>query len=189
MITLKEISKSIGSRTLFEQISITFSPGNRYGLTGPNGCGKSTLLKIVMGTEEATTGSVSLPRKVGFLKQDIEAFKNMNVLDVVIMGNTSLWKALTERDGLYDQEMTDSVGMRLAELEEIIADEDGYSAESDAEEFLSGMGLESCYFNKKMSEIPLDLQFRVLLCQALFGKPEALLLDEPTNHLELHSIG
>lgn len=189
MITLKEISKSIGSRTLFELISATFSPGNRYGLTGPNGCGKSTLLKIIMGTEEATTGSVSLPRKVGFLKQDIEAFKNMNVLDVVIMGNGALWKALTERDKLYDQEMTDSVGMRLAELEEIIADEDGYSAESDAEELLSGMGLDSIYFNKKMSEIPLDLQFRVLLCQALFGKPDALLLDEPTNHLDLHSIG
>jgi ATPase subunit of ABC transporter with duplicated ATPase domains len=189
MITLKEISKTIGSRTLFENISVTFSPGNRYGLTGPNGCGKSTLLKMVMGTEEITTGVINLPKKVGFLKQDIEAFKNMIVRDVVIMGNGALWKALVERDKLYDEEMSDEVGMRLGELEEIVAEEDGYSAEADAEALLEGMGIESSFFDKKMSQIPLDLQFRVLLCQALFGKPEALLLDEPTNHLDLHSIG
>lgn len=189
MITLKEISKSIGSRTLFENISATFNPGNRYGLTGPNGSGKSTLLKIIMGAEESTTGSVSLPKKVGFLKQDIEAFKDKVVIDVVIMGNRNLWKALCERDSLYEEEMTDAVGMRLAELEEIIADEDGYSAEADAEALLEGMGIDSSLFQKKMAQIPLDLQFRVLLCQSLFGHPDALLLDEPTNHLDLHSIG
>ena len=189
MITLKEISKSIGSRTLFEKITATFMPGYRYGLTGPNGSGKSTLLKIIMGVEDATTGSVSLPKKVGFLKQDIEAFKNMIVTDVVIMGNTVLWNALTTRDALYEIEMTDEVGMKLAEIEEVIAEEDGYSAESDAESLLSGMGIEEEFFRKKMSQIPLDLQFRVLLCQSLFGNPDALLLDEPTNHLDLHSIG
>lgn len=113
----------------------------------------------------------------------------MIVRDVVIMGNGALWKALVERDKLYDEEMSDEVGMRLGELEEIVAEEDGYSAEADAEALLEGMGIESSFFDKKMSQIPLDLQFRVLLCQALFGKPEALLLDEPTNHLDLHSIG
>ena len=189
MITLKDISKSIGSRILFEKIYATFSSGNRYGLTGPNGSGKSTLLKIIMGVEEATTGSVSLPKKIGFLKQDIEAFKNFVVRDVVIMGNTTLWKALCERDSLYEQEMTDSIGMRLGELEEIISEENGYSAEADAESLLYGMGIEEEFYGKKMGEIPLDLQFRVLLCQALFGQPDALLLDEPTNHLDLHSIG
>jgi ATPase subunit of ABC transporter with duplicated ATPase domains len=189
MITLKDISKSIGSRTLFENISVTFNPGYRYGLTGPNGAGKSTLLKIIMGTEDATTGSVSLPKKVGFLKQDIEAFKNMIVRNVVIMGNATLWKILCEREALYDQEMTDAIGMQLAELEEKIADEDGYSADADAESLLSGMGIDEKFYDKEMHEIPLDLQFRVLLCQALFGKPDALLLDEPTNHLDLHSIG
>lgn len=189
MITLKDISKSIGSRTLFENICATFSSGNRYGLTGPNGSGKSTLLKIIMGVEEATTGSVSLPKKIGFLKQDIEAFKNIIVRDVVIMGNTALWAALCERDRLYEEEMTDAIGMKLGEIEETIAEEDGYSAEANAESLLHGMGIEDKYCDKKMSEIPLDLQFRVLLCQALFGEPEALLLDEPTNHLDLHSIG
>lgn len=189
MITLKDISKSIGSRTLFEKICATFSPGNRYGLTGPNGSGKSTLLKIIMGIEEATTGSVSLPKKIGFLKQDIEAFKKYIARDVIIMGNTVLWNALCERDRLYEQEMTDAIGMRLGELEEIIAEEDGYSAESDAESLLHGMGIEEEFYEKTMGEIPLDLQFRVLLCQALFGHPDALLLDEPTNHLDLHSIG
>jgi ATPase subunit of ABC transporter with duplicated ATPase domains len=189
MITLKDISKSIGSRILFEKICATFNSGNRYGLTGPNGSGKSTLLKIIMGLESATTGSVSLPKKIGFLKQDLDAFKNTIVTDVVIMGNNALWKALCERDALYEQEMTDEVGMKLGELEERIAEEDGYSAESDAESLLHGMGIEEAFYRKKMSEIPLDLQFRVLLCQALFGHPDALLLDEPTNHLDLHSIG
>ncbi|MBM3191807.1 MAG: ABC-F family ATP-binding cassette domain-containing protein [Chlamydiae bacterium] len=188
MITLKDISKSIGSRVLFENICVTFNSGLRYGLTGPNGSGKSTLLKIIMGVEEATTGSVSLPKKVGFLKQDIEAFKNILIRDVVLMGNQALWTALCERNALYDLDMTDEIGMRLAEAEEKIADENGYSADADAEALLFGMGIEEKFYDRPMHEIPLDLQFRVLLCQALFGKPDALLLDEPTNHLDLHAI-
>lgn len=189
MITLKDITKKIGNRTLFENITASFNPGNRYGLTGPNGAGKSTLLKIMMGQERSTAGSVSLPKKVGFLKQDIEAFKNFIARDVVIMGNSALWQAIAERDALYEGEMTDAVGMRLGELEEIVAEEDGYTAEADAEILLAGMGIQESFFDKKMHEIPTDLQFRVLLCQALFGSPEALLLDEPTNHLDLSSIG
>lgn len=188
-IILREITKKVGPRLLFENISATFSPNCRYGLTGPNGAGKSTLLKIIMGVEEPTSGTVTLPRKVGFLKQNIESFRDFKVLDVVIMGNKRLWDALTERDELYQVEMTDEVGIRLGELEEIINEEDGYDAESSAEILLSGMGIPAAMHHEKMSAIPTDRQFRVLLCQALFGNPDALLLDEPTNHLDLESIG
>lgn len=189
MITLNGISKKRGSRVLFDEVSCTFSPGHRYGLTGPNGAGKSTLLKIMMGVEDATSGTVTLPKKVGFLKQNIDAFRNFRLIDTVIMGNQRLWQTLQERDQLYEAEMTDEVGIRLGELEEIIADEDGYSADSDAEMILIGMGIESKLHEQKMESVPLDVQFKVLLCQALFGNPEALLLDEPTNHLDLDSIG
>lgn len=189
MITLRKVSKSFGSRILFDDVSITFNPGNRYGLTGPNGAGKSTLLKMMMNLEEPTSGSITLPARVGILRQNIEDFRDFNVLDVVIMGNKRLWEALQERDSLYEVEMSDDVGMRLGDLEGIIAEENGYAAETDAEIVLSGMGVAPSYFKQKMGTIPTDLQFRVLLCQALFGDPQALLLDEPTNHLDLESIG
>ncbi len=189
MLTLSEVSKSFGSRTLFEGVTVTFNAGCRYGLTGPNGAGKSTLLRIIMGYEEPTTGSVVHPDRVGILRQNIEAFRDFRVVDVVIMGNKRLWDALQERDKLYDVEMTDDVGMRLGELEGIVAEEDGYSAESNAEVLLGGIGLSQDMFEKKMREVPTDMQFRVLLCQALFGEPQALLLDEPTNHLDMDSIG
>lgn len=188
-ITLDRISKTFGSRVLFEGVSVTFNPGNRYGLTGPNGSGKSTLLKIIMGFIEPTSGSISLPSKVGILRQNIEAFLEMKVLDVIMMGNSRLWEAFQERDRLYEGEMTDAVGMRLGELEEIIADEDGYSAEANAEELLVGAGIPKELHGNTMGTIPTDMQFRALLCQALFGNPQALLLDEPTNHLDLESIG
>lgn len=189
MITLRKISKRFGSRILFDDVTMTFNAGNRYGLTGPNGAGKTTLLKIIMGMEEATSGTVSLPDRVGILRQNIEDYRDLLVVDVVIMGNKRLWNAMQERDQLYEMEMTDDVGMRLGEIEGIIAEENGYSAESEAETLLQGMGLQSSLFTKKMHEIPTDNQFRVLLCQALFGDPQALLLDEPTNHLDLESIG
>lgn len=189
MITLSLISKTFGSRVLFDNVTITFNAGNRYGLTGPNGAGKTTLLRIIMGLEEPTSGTITMPERVGILKQNIEDFREMLVRDVVIMGNKRLWSALLERDTLYEMEMSDDIGMRLGEIEGIIAEEDGYSAESNAEVLLSGMGVSHEYFTKKMQEIPTDMQFRVLLCQALFGEPQALLLDEPTNHLDLESIG
>lgn len=188
MIVLDAVSMSYGSRTLFENVHVAFNLGNRYGLTGPNGAGKSTLLKIIMGKKEPTTGFVKLPRKVGFLRQDIEHFKDNKVLDVVMMGNERLYKALCEREALYEVEMTDEVGMKLGELEEIVAEEDGYAAESNAEILLLGMGIPLVEHHKLMHEIPLDLQFRILLCQAIFGEPEALILDEPTNHLDMKSI-
>ncbi|NGX43014.1 MAG: putative ABC transporter ATP-binding protein YbiT [Chlamydiae bacterium] len=189
MITLKEISKSFGSRVLFENVSITFNPRNRYGLTGPNGSGKSTLMKIIMGLEEPSYGSVTLPDRVGMLRQNIEDFRDVLVTDVVIMGNQRLWEALMERDKLYEEEMTDEIGMHLGDLEGIIAEENGYMAETDAEVLLSGMGIPQEYYTMKMVSVPTDIQFRILLCQALFGDPQALLLDEPTNHLDLESIG
>lgn len=188
MITLNKVTKKVGTRLLFENVTITFNVGCRYGLTGPNGSGKSTLLKIVMGKEEPTSGSVSLPSKVGFLKQNIEHFADQVVIDTVIMGNERLWKALEERERLYQAEMTDEVGIRLGELEEIVGEEDGYTAESDAEILLHGMGIPEKYWKQKMGTIPTDIQFRVMLCQALFGNPPALILDEPTNHLDLESI-
>ena len=187
-LTLNEITKSFGSRTLFENVTCSFNEGERYGLTGPNGCGKSTLLRIVMGLEEATAGSVSRPDRVGILRQNIEDFAEDRVIDVVVMGNERLWEALTERDALYMQEMTDEVGMRLGELEGIIAEENGYMAEADAEILLEGIGITNEGMYGPMREQPVDLQFRVLLCQALFGEPQALLLDEPTNHLDMESI-
>lgn len=188
-ITLSEISHSAGSRILFENITATFNPGNRYGLTGPNGAGKSTLMKIIMKIMKPLRGSVQLPDKVGFLRQNIEDFLNIKVLDVVIMGNERLWNAMEEKERLYDVEFTDAVGFRLGELEEIIAQEDGYVAESNAEELLLGAGITTEQLEFKMSQLPVDLQFRALLCQALFGNPQALLLDEPTNHLDMESIG
>src|ERR1700690_1661322 len=109
MITLSKVSKSFGSRILFDDVTMTFNAGNRYGLTGPNGAGKTTLLKIIMGLEEPTSGNITLPDRVGILKQDIETYKEQKVLDVIIMGNQRLWKALQERDTLYDMEMSDEV--------------------------------------------------------------------------------
>lgn len=188
MLTLEKISKTIGGRTLFEDVTFTFNEHCRYGLTGPNGAGKSTLLKIIMGQEPPTSGNVSLPKKVGFLKQQIEEFSDYTVIDTVLMGNERLWSVFQERDRLYEGEMTDAVGIRLGEIEEVIADEDGYSAESEAEVLLAGMGIEEPSYQRPMKELPTDRQFRVLLCQALFGSPDALLLDEPTNHLDLESI-
>lgn len=189
MIVLDNISKSFGGRNLFEAVTISFSPGRRYGLTGPNGSGKSTLLKIITKMEEPTTGTVTLPDRVGILRQNIEAFRDMIVTDVVIMGNKRLWDALQEREELYLVEMNDDVGMRLGDIEGIIAEEDGYSAEANAEVVLAGMGIPEDHYNKPMNTLPTDMQFRVLLCQALFGDPQALLLDEPTNHLDMESIG
>ncbi len=188
MIVLDKITKKHGARVLFEDVSAAFTPGHRYGLTGPNGCGKSTLLKIMMGVEHQTSGKVVLPKRVSYLKQNINEFLNMKVRDVVIMGNERLYRALSERDRLYSGDITDAIGMRLAELEEIVAEENGYVAESDAEALLLHIGIKRESFDREMSEIPTDHQFRVLLCQAIFCKSDALLLDEPTNHLDLESI-
>jgi len=187
-ITLDQISKNFGTKNLFLDVTIAFNEGHRYGLTGPNGSGKSTLMKIIMGDEAPTTGAVNHPDRVGILKQNIEDFQDDKVLDVVMMGNERLWSAFQEREVLYEVEMTDEVGMRLGELEGLIADENGYTADSDAEMLLTGMGIPVEHIHQTMRQVPTDIQFRALLCQALFGDPQALLLDEPTNHLDMESI-
>ncbi len=188
MITLNKISKRFPNKVLFDDVTITFNSGLRYGLTGPNGAGKSTLLKIIMGLEEASSGTVSLPPRVGILKQNIDDVATTRLIDVVIMGNKRLWEAIKERDALEQVEITDEVGIRLGDLEGVIAEEEGYAAEANAEELLAGVGVDSKYYYEPMNKAPLDDQFKALLCQALFGTPQALLLDEPTNHLDLESI-
>jgi ATPase subunit of ABC transporter with duplicated ATPase domains len=178
-----------GSKVLFEDVTVTFTPGRRYGLTGPNGSGKSTFMKVLTGELEAQKGTVVRPRKLGVLRQDQFAFDNYRVIDTVIMGNKPLWAALEERDRIYEKaEMTDEDGMRLGELEGIIGDEDGYTAESDAAVLLDGLDIREDLHNRKMGELQGGQKVRVLLAQALFGKPEALLLDEPTNYLDLDSV-
>jgi ATPase subunit of ABC transporter with duplicated ATPase domains len=178
-----------GSKVLFEDVSVAFVPGRRYGLTGPNGSGKSTFMKILTGELEAQKGTVVRPRKFGVLRQDQFAFDQYRVIDTVIMGNKPLWAALEERDRIYEKpELSDADGMRLGELEGVIGDEDGYTAESDAAVLLDGLDIPEEIHERKMGEIQGGQKVRVLLAQALFGKPEALLLDEPTNYLDLDSV-
>lgn len=189
MIILDKITKRMGTRMLFEDASITFKPGNRYGLTGPNGAGKSTLMKIMIGEVEQTSGVVHLPKKVGYLRQNIDDFQEMRIYDVVITGNKPLWAAISETKRLESQDnLSDEEAAKLGELIDFMIEEDGYSAENSAEILLIGMGLDPQTFDKPLSEIPTSDQFKVMLCQALFGDPEALLLDEPTNHLDLEAI-
>ena len=189
MLAVQNVTMRYGSKILFEDVTTTFNPGRRYGLTGPNGAGKSTFMKILAGELEEQTGTVQRPRKMGILRQDQFAFDAFRVIDTVVMGNKPLWEALQERDAIYEKaEMTDADGIRVAELEGIVADEDGYTAESDAAVLLDGLDIPERLHDRKMSELQGGQKVRVLLAQALFGKPEALLLDEPTNHLDLDSI-
>ena len=180
-----------GAKILFEDVTTTFFPGRRYAITGPNGAGKSTLMKILTGEIEPTKGSVTRPKKLGVLRQDQFAFDEFRVIDTVIMGNAPLWKALEERDALYakpHEALTDEDGMRLGELEGIVGEEGGYTAEADAAVLLDGLGVDSSLHERKMGELQGGQKVRVLLAQALFGNPPALLLDEPTNHLDLDSV-
>jgi ATPase subunit of ABC transporter with duplicated ATPase domains len=189
MISVSNVTMRYGSKVLFEDVSVSFVPGRRYGLTGPNGSGKSTFMKILTGELEAQKGSVVRPRKFGVLRQDQFAFDSYRVIDTVIMGNKGLWAALEERDRIYEKpELSDADGMRLGELEGTIGDEDGYTAESDAAVLLDGLDIPEDVHERKMGELQGGQKVRVLLAQALFGKPEALLLDEPTNYLDLESI-
>ncbi len=190
MITVQNVSMRFGSKILFEDVTTTFSQGRRYGLTGPNGAGKSTFMKLLTGEQPPQRGEVTRPAKLGVLRQDQFAFDQFRVVDTVIMGNARLWSALSERDRLYDKgdQMTDEDGMRLGELEGIVGDEDGYSAESDAAILLQGLDIPDELHERKMGELQGGQKVRVLLAQALFGHPQALLLDEPTNHLDLESI-
>jgi ATPase subunit of ABC transporter with duplicated ATPase domains len=191
LLSVNNISMRFGAKVLFDDVTCTFLPGRRYAISGPNGAGKSTLMKILTGEIEPSKGSVTRPKKLGILRQDQFAFDEYRVIDTVIMGNATLWKALVERDALHEkphEELTDKDGMRLAELESIVGEEGGYTAEADAGALLDGLDLHESLHERKMRELQGGQKVRVLLAQALFGNPPALLLDEPTNHLDLDSV-
>ena len=191
MISVNNVTMRYGARLLFDDVTCTFMAGRRYAITGPNGAGKSTLMKILTGELEPTKGNVARPKKLGVLRQDQFAFDDFRVIDTVIMGNASLWETLQEREALYAKphdELTDADGMRLGELEGIVGEEGGYTAESDAAILLDGLDVPAELHERKMGELQGGQKVRVLLAQALFGNPAALLLDEPTNHLDLDSV-
>ena len=194
MLTVSEVSKAYGGKNLFDDVSTTFDPGNRYGLTGANGAGKSTFMKILSGDVEPDNGHISMPTnaRMSVLHQDHYRFADYKVRDVVIMGNDTLWKAMAEKEKMlaehgYD-DMSEEQGMHLAELEMVIAEQEGYDAENKAEELLSGLGISPEEYEIKLEVLQGGLRLRVLVAQALFGDPDILLLDEPTNHLDLESI-
>jgi ATPase subunit of ABC transporter with duplicated ATPase domains len=191
MISVDNVTMRFGARILFENVTATFIDGRRYAISGPNGAGKSTFMKILAGEQEPTDGNITRPKRIGILRQDQFAFDKFRVLDTVIMGNATLWKALEERDTLYAKphdQLTDEDGMRLGELEGVVGEEGGYTAEADAGVLLDGLGIDASLHERKMGELQGGQKVRVLLAQALFGNPSALLLDEPTNNLDLDSV-
>ena len=190
MIVLDKLTKRFGPKILFENVSLQFDPGKRYGLTGANGAGKSTLIKMLGGDEDSDTGSVSIPEKLrlGVLKQNHFEYDKERIIDAVMMGNKALWDAMAEKEKLLGGEITDEIGIRLGELEGVIAEENGYTAESEAAELLVGLGIPAHRHTEAMSTLPAGYKLRVLIAQVLFGKPDVMLLDEPTNHLDLESI-
>src|ERR1700752_2869625 len=164
MLSVSNVTMRYGSKVLFEDVSVSFTPGRRYGLTGPNGAGKSTFMKILTGELDAQKGTVVRPRKLGVLRQDQFAFDNYRVIDTVIMGNKPLWAALEERDRIYEKpEMTDEDGMRLGELEGVIGDEDGYTAEADAAVLLDGLDIGEELHERQMGELQGGQKVRGLL--------------------------
>jgi ATPase subunit of ABC transporter with duplicated ATPase domains len=191
LISASNLSIQFGAKPLFENVSVTFGNGNRYGLIGANGCGKSTLMKILAGDLEPTAGNVSTDPhvRIGQLSQDQFAYENYRVLDAVIMGYEKLWEVMQERNRLYSlPEMSDEEGMRVADLEIEFAEMDGYSAESRAGELLEGIGIPVEQHEGSMSAVAPGWKLRVLLAQALFSDPDILLLDEPTNNLDINAI-
>jgi len=189
MISVSNVSMRYGAKVLFDEVSTAFTPGKRYGLTGPNGAGKTTFMRLMTGDLDPQKGTVVRPKKFGVLSQDQFAFDAYRVLDTVMMGNKRLWAAMEERDQIHSKpELTDEDGMKLGELEGIVGEEDGYTAETDASILLQGLDIPDDLHERKMGELQGGQKVRVLLAQALFGHPLALLLDEPTNHLDLDSI-
>src|SRR2546427_8224972 len=190
-LSVNNVSMRFGARILFEDVNTAFISGRRYAINGPNGSGKSTLMKIMTGESDSEKGSVTRVKKLGVLKQDQFAFDAFRVMDTVIIGNPVLWEALQERELLYAKDpnaLTDQDGMRLGELEGIVGDEGGYTAEVDAAILLDGLDIPEDLRERKMSELQGGQKVRVLLAQALFGNPDVLLLDEPTNNLDLDSV-
>ncbi|WP_298444018.1 ABC-F family ATPase [uncultured Ferrimonas sp.] len=191
MISSANITMQFGAKPLFENISVKFGGGNRYGLIGANGCGKSTFMKILSNELEPTAGNVSVEpnTRVAKLGQDQWAFEEFSVIDTVIMGHKELWEIKAERDRIYSlPEMSEEEGMKVADLEVQFAEMDGYSAEARAGELLLGLGIEESAHFGLMSAVAPGLKVRVLLAQVLFADPDIMLLDEPTNNLDIHTI-
>ncbi|MFY0519873.1 ABC-F family ATP-binding cassette domain-containing protein [Lysinibacillus cavernae] len=191
MIQVSNVGLRYGDRKLFEDVNIKFTPGNCYGLIGANGAGKSTFLKILSGEIEAQEGNVSMGKdeRLSVLKQNHFEYDEFNVLDTVVMGNKRLWEVKAEKDAIYaKEEFSDEDGMRAAELEGEFADLNGWEAESEAATLLNGLGIGDELHYMLMADLEGSDKVKVLLAQALFGKPDVLLLDEPTNHLDLKAI-
>ncbi len=191
MITVTNVSLRYGERKLFDDVNLKFTPGNCYGVIGANGAGKSTFLNILSGDIEPNTGDVSIGSMVrmSVLKQDHYQFDEYQVLETVIMGNARLYEVMKAKDALYAKpEFTDEDGIKASELECEFAELDGWEAESEASSLLQGLGIATDLHEKKVSELSGAEKVKVLLAQAIFGKPGILILDEPTNHLDIKSV-
>ena len=191
MITVSDLEIQFGKRTLFQDVNLKFTPGNCYGVIGANGAGKSTFLRILSGDLEPTRGTVMFGpgERLSVLKQDHFAYDECTVLDTVLQGHLKLWEVMQEKNAIYMKEdFTDEDGIRAAELEEQFAGMDGWNAESDAANLLSGLGIKEDLHYSLMKDLSGKQKVRVLLAQALFGKPDNLLLDEPTNDLDLDTV-
>jgi ATPase subunit of ABC transporter with duplicated ATPase domains len=191
LISTANITMQFGAKPLFENVSVKFGDGNRYGLIGANGCGKSTFMKILSGDLEPSAGNVSLSpnERLGNLRQDQFAYEDCRVLDVVLMGHAEMWAAMSERDAIYaNLEATEDDYMHAAELEAVFAEYNGYTAESRAGEILLGLDIPLEQHNGLMSAVAPGWKLRVLLAQALFSNPDIMLLDEPTNNLDINTI-
>ena len=191
MLITANLTMQFGPKPLFENVSVKFGEGNRYGLIGANGCGKSTFMKILGGDLEPTAGNVSKDpdERIGKLKQDQFAYEEFNVIDTVLMGHEELWMVKSEKDAIYaNPEMTEEDGIRAGDLEAEFAEMDGYSAEARAGELLLGVGIPSEQHYGPMSAVAPGWKLRVLLAQVLFSEPDIMLLDEPTNNLDINTI-
>jgi ATPase subunit of ABC transporter with duplicated ATPase domains len=191
MITVSNLSLRYGKRTLFEDVNLKFTQGNCYGIIGANGAGKSTFLKILSGEIDPTTGSVSFTpgERMAVLKQNHYEFDEFPVIETVLMGHKELYNTMKEKDAIYlKEDFTDADGERAGELENLFAEMDGWNAESNAATLLSNLGIKEDTHYKLVKELDGTQKVRVLLAQALFGKPDILLLDEPTNDLDIHTI-
>ena len=191
MLVAANITMQFGAKPLFENVSVKFGDGNRYGLIGANGAGKSTFMKILCGILESSAGNVSKEpnERMAYLRQDQFAFEDMRVLDVVMMGHEEMWACMQEKDAIYtNPEASEEDYMHAAELEGKFAEYDGYTAEARAGELLLGVGIASELHDGPMQNVSPGWKLRVLLCQALFANPDLLLLDEPTNNLDINTI-